>query len=280
MPGMSRRTRGPPRRILPAIRERSQSRRIARRASSLARRIIPAIRGRDHGTVPLPRLVRSILVHLFRSETSTYNCLLDQVSRVYNEMTGTDPVPPPAALNVPDEEVIIIEEEEIPEPEEEVIIIEDEEASSPDPNEECSICLDRGLQATLRPCGHHFCGLCPAHLNPPRCPICRDWFRELVPLPWTSRSDLLPLDPRINGTPQNRRPVSPTLWPITEEEWNATLAVPFWSLLPSQGSGGRPTITWGPEDTLGRVRCNLCGVRVRNTPFRRITHSQLCERRL
>ena len=73
--------------------------------------------------VPLSRLVWSILVHLFQSETATYNGLLDQVQQVYNQVTGPDPEPRSPALKYPDEEVIVIQEEEVREPDREDVIV-------------------------------------------------------------------------------------------------------------------------------------------------------------
>ncbi|KAK3282397.1 Transcription factor COE2, partial [Cymbomonas tetramitiformis] len=40
----------------------------------------------------------------------------------------------------------------------------------------CPVCLDRAVDATLRPCGHDLCTWCRQALQPTRCPLCRTAF--------------------------------------------------------------------------------------------------------
>ena len=284
----SRRNRGTPRRILPALREREEGPRVTRRARGIIRRILPALRERNLFNVPLPHLARDVLTHLVRMHNPTYVHIMHHIEEVYNHLRenpedtsllpsfvpSLPPVPSPSPVLPPPEPL------------------------------ECSVCMDRPHQVTLVPCGHPFCGVCPAHLQPSICPLCREPIQGLEPMDGIDRSEIVPLDcPQSLYSYNNPSPVQPTLpsyspppvqpfhpfdspppgqpslFPETESEWEATLAVPYWSLFPIPEPDYRPPIIWSPEDRLGMVTCNLCGAPVVNTPYRTFRHSMNCPRR-
>lgn len=129
-----------------------------------------------------------------------------------------------------------------------------------DPDHECPVCYENSI-AFVVPCGHRFCGKCPAAsvgAGRRACPICRGPIQDIYPLAGVNPSLIAPLPPKHEVVVEDL------------DDWNAHYEVTPFIL----GGGERVVHNYGHCSVRGMVTCLSCGAHVKDTQTRRHKHAR------